>query len=1033
MNVDTTHSGPPLPSPLFGREEDVASARALLARHTTRALTLIGPPGVGKTRLALAILEQDEHGAFADLAPLVEPAQLLPQIARVLGISLDPKDDTLRSIASRLRGRRFLLVLDNFEHLLAARGVVADLLASCSDLKVLLTSRVALGVSWEQRLAVRPLPVPDLSAQPTTDSLLASPAVALFIERARAVRPDLRLDESTLRAVAELCARLDGLPLAIELAAARANALSPREILERLGPRLDMLQAGPADFPERHRSLRAAITWSYELLSPQERSLFRRLAVFTGGATLAAIEAVCGEQGAGVLDALAGLIDKSLVYRQDSRGETRFSMLDTVREYALERLREAGEEESAVAARTRYFLPLAEQAAPELRGPDQIRWLDRLTADHDNLRAVLRDAIARRDAEVALRLAGSLWQFWVTRGHVREGLEWLETALALEGGSEAFRAQALYAAGNLAYVRSQYARARQLHEAAMQAHEALGDGAGVARSMTSLGLTADAQGDYPTARRWHEKSLALHQQMGSEAGIASCLHNLALVALEQEQSELARQELEESLAIWQRIGNVGYEAVTLVELGRMHLHFGDLERADELVQRGLAINEHINAPERIAYCLIVLGTLAYHQGDLDRAAAALERSLALSRDIEYLGNAAYALQRLALVALERGDEEDARRFLVEALSTFRESGEADGVRSTLLVFAALLASAHPERSARLLGTVDAMGERLGASLLRVLQRVRDRVAAGLVGRLGEKAFGRLLAEGRSLSADDAIRLALDPGAVPEPGTAEVVAPAAVRVRLLGRFQLERDGCAIADNAWGRPQALALLQYLLLQRNRAVPVDELVEAFWPEAPSVEKTALYTRLSQLRRGLQQIGGTLRHERGGYRLDLPPETWVDIDAFEQALAAADRAAGSGNSEQPVTHLQEALSVYEGDLLAESPYSEWAALRRDALRQKFLEAALRLAAIHEQAGDAEKALALYRRVLLSEPSREEAHRGLMRVYARTGRGDLALRQYLECVEALRRDLDAAPSIETELLHNAIRERRTESPPLGP
>jgi predicted ATPase len=662
------------------------------------------------------------------------------------------------------------------------------------------------------------------------------------------VRPDLPQEEATLRAIAELCARLDGLPLAIELAAARANALSPREIVERLGPRLDMLQAGPADFPERHRSLRAAMTWSYELLSPQERSLFRRLAVFTGGATLAAIEVVCGEQQTGVLDALAGLIDKSLVYRQDSTSETRFSMLDTVREYALERLRDAGEEEMAVAARTRYFLPLAEQAVPALRGPDQIRWLDRLTADHDNLRAVLRDAIARLDAEVALRLASSLWQFWVTRGHIGEGLEWLEAALALVGGSMAFRAQALYAAGNLAYLRSRHARATQIHEAAMQAHEALGDGAGVARSMTSLGLIANAQGDYPTARRWLEKGLALYRESGHEAGVGSCLHNLAVVALVQEQSELARQELEESLAIWQRVGNVANEAAALLELGRLHLYFGDLERADELVHRSLAIHEQINAPDRIAYCLNVLGTLAYHQGDLDRAGAALERSLALSRDTGNLENAAYALQRLALVALERGDEEDARRFLVEALSTFREAGEPDGVRTTLLVFAALLATAHPERSARLLGTVDAMGERLGASLLRVLQRVRDRVATGLVGRLGEKAFGRSLAAGRSLSADDAIRLALDEEPAPESWTAQIIAPAGARVRLLSRFQVEREGYAISDSAWGRPQAVALLQYLLLQRNRAVPVDELVEAFWPEAPSVEKDgALYSPLA------------------------------------------------------------------------------------------------------------------------------------------------------------------------------------------
>jgi DNA-binding SARP family transcriptional activator len=305
---------------------------------------------------------------------------------------------------------------------------------------------------------------------------------------------------------------------------------------------------------------------------------------------------------------------------------------------------------------------------------------------------------------------------------------------------------------------------------------------------------------------------------------------------------------------------------------------------------------------------------------------------------------------------------------------------------------------------------------------------RTRLAA----RIGDHRLAYLLAVGRAIDAHRPLEPAISEALENVPAAAAVTSAASLRVHLLGRFRILKGHDEAAKTLWGRPQALAILEYLLLHRNRAVPVDELVEAFWPEAPSVENTALYTRLSQLRRGLQQIGGALRRESNGYRLDLPQECWLDIDAFEQALAAAARAAGSGDIERAAADLEEALSLYEGDLLGESPYSEWAALRRDALRQKFLEAAVRLAAIRERTRNPEKALALYAQVLASEPFREEAHRGLMRLYAHTGRRDLALRQYRECVEALRRELDAGPSIETELLREAIREGRTESPSLG-
>jgi non-specific serine/threonine protein kinase len=953
-----------LPAPrttFIGRTEEVAALVALLATPGVRLVTLTGAPGIGKTRLALEVARQlaprlPGGVAFVDLAPLTDPAQVLPAVAQALGVRDLPGQDLLETVPAALGERETLLLLDNFEQVLPAAGTVARLLDLGAGLAVLVTSRAPLRVGGEREFPVPPLGLPGAG---TAEERLAAPAVALFLDRARAVRPDFVAAESVAEVVAELCVRLDGLPLAIELAAARVRHLPPPMILRRLGSRLDLLVGG-RDAPPRHATLRHAIGWSYELLAPEERALFRRLAVFAGGCTLEAVRAVVAEEAEerGLLDDLAALVDNSLVQQEPlDDGEARFRMLETVRQFALEQLQATGEADAIARRHAAYYATLAEMAERALTGPEQAVWLERLEREHDNLRGALGYRLGTGEAEAALALAATLGRFWERHGYALEGLDWLRRAIeAAPDAAPALRARALNAAGNL----------------------------------------SRSRGDYPTALTCYERTLALRREAGDERGVAMALNNLGVVAKDQGDYARARAYLEESLVLKRRLGE----------------------------QRGVAVT------------LNNLGLVAKTQGDLATAEAALAEGLDHFRDLGDAWGQALTLNNMGALAAAAGDYERALALHKTSLASWRAMGEKWGVAESLEGLArAAAALGAPVAAVRLLAAAHRLRQETGFPLPPDERSGVEQLMAGLRETLRPATFAEAWAAGEAWSYEQALDAALT--FQPTLAAPEAVPAGAVRVYLFGRFRLVVDGAEVPESTWKRPQALALFQYLMLQRHRYVPAEELVEVFWPQAGAVEATALYTTLSRIRRALRAIGAgpriVLVREHAGYRLRLDPSVWVDLDAFTRSLATLGgpgHDGGSGDPDEDIGMLRAVLALYEDDLLP-AVTEPWCLEEREALRRRYVEGALRLGSLLEERGDGEAAVPVYAQVVQREPLLEAGHRGLMRCYARLGRRDLALRQYQVCVEALMHDLGVAPEQETEALFQAI--ARDQPVRLGP
>ncbi len=649
---------PELLTSFVGRERELAEIKQHLP--TLRLLTLTGMGGIGKTRLAhqaaAEMLDAYRDGVwFVDLAPLVDPALVPSAAAQVLQVKEAPAQSLLDALCNHLRTRETLVILDNCEQVLdGCARLIAALLRETTQVTVIATSREPLHLPGERAYPLGSLPLADPKAD--ARSIARSDAVQLFVERARQQRPRFDLQEERARAVAEICVRLDGIPLALELAAARVAVLPVEEIVRLLDQRFRLLTSGSRELP-RHQTLRAMIDWSYELLDEAEKVLFARLAVFAGGWTLKAASEVCSGEAIAkddVVYVLIGLIEQSLVVA-DEDGD-RYRMLETVREYAQERLKEHGIGDVVRERHRDYFLALAEETGPKLRGAEQVMWLNRLGKEHDNFRAALEWSLDKPDSGAGLRLCTALQQFWFTRGYLSEGRAWCARALGKSGREErtSERANALNAAGRLACYQADYPAAKLLHQESLQIARELGDRRSIAAALGNLGNVLIEEGDNSAARALYEECLAIMRELGDPRDIAGALNNLGNVTNEQCDFASARALYEECLAIAQELGDRTGIGIVLHNLGAVAYAQGDFRAAREFLGRSLAIRRELDERWGIASSLINLGEVACTQGDIASARALYQEGLAISCALDDRRQIAYSLEGMAALVAALG-------------------------------------------------------------------------------------------------------------------------------------------------------------------------------------------------------------------------------------------------------------------------------------------------------------------------------------------------------------------------------------------
>ncbi|MFN2566491.1 MAG: protein kinase, partial [Gemmatimonadaceae bacterium] len=755
---------PPASDSLIGREQALAGAVALLTRSDVRLVTFTGAGGSGKTQLALHVAAQaaahfPDGVGFVDLSPLRDPTLVLPAIAHALGVREQPQRSTLDAVVAHFGARRYLLVLDNVEQVVDAAPDVARLLACCARLSVAVTSRVRLRIRGEHEFFVAPLAVPDLAVAASGEpraGLRNVPAVELFVRRALEARSDLPLDDATLRDVAQICVRLDGLPLAIELAAARVRVLSPAAILARLDHRLELLTGGARDLPERHRSLRGAIAGSDELLAPRERRAWHRLAVFSGGCGLDAAAAVLGESETDTLDIVGSLADASLVRTvRDPVTDTRITMLETIREYALEHLLQVGDERTARDRHRDFFLSLAERLATELTGDAQAGALARLDADRDNLRAAL-DHAQRTDPAALARLALALWRYWLVRGQWTSGREWLHRAIALAGTSvpPAMLAEVLNAAGSLAQNQGDYATAFESLERALALWRRLRARDGEARTLTSMGWLAWRQCRYADARRLSMEGLSLHRTLADERGAAQALNNLGWIAIFEGRYVEAEHSLTECLVIRRRLADRRNIAFALSALGWAVSRQGDTSRARPLIDEALTLFREIGEKQLYGATVRVAAEVALGEDRAADARTMLEStSVPIFRDIGDRWGLAWALGVLgdALVIEQRLEEASAAYD--EALAIWRALEDCYGLASSYARAAVLAAACGElERTAALSAAADELLGEIGGALGPTQRRAYDAAVAKARDLLGEERFAALRAAASGVGA-----------------------------------------------------------------------------------------------------------------------------------------------------------------------------------------------------------------------------------------------------------------------------------------
>ncbi len=977
-------------TPLVGRDAELGEVTRALAG--SRMLTLTGPGGAGKTRLALAAasaLAAGSEVAWIELGPVEDPAIVGSAVASRLGVpqtpGLDPAGAITAHVLAQFADQRLLVVLDNCEHLAGAVAELTEqLLIECPALSVLATSREPLGVEGERSWPVPPLDGAD--------------AVRLFEDRARLVAPSFDLTDANRGEVAEICDKLDRLPLAIELAAARMRILSVRQLSERLGDVFGVLTGGARSAPARHQALRATLDWSHDLLAADERAVFRRLAVFSGGFTLAAAEQVAGFGDiapAAVLDLLAKLADKSLL-RVDTE---RYHLLATIHEYARERLAASDEADQARRAHLAHYAGFAEEAGPRVdraAAADLEGELDRIDLERSNLRAASEFARKSADAVGALRIAGQLGRYAYLRGHYQEIRQWMD--LAVTAGStapEGLRARALLGSGRLAYLLCDYGPAVRRLDAALLLYRSRSDASGIAACLQALGSVAREQGRYARSAQLHSEARELARACGDERAEAAARNYLGFVSWLQGDFALATTECTAALAMFRVLGDV----------------------------------------EGTAWSLISLGVVARCQGDAASAQALLRESLGLSESIGFREGIAWSLEQLGLLELARGGDDPPRpsapagEMLRRSFETHRELRDRWRMSSLLEDLAAMALAdtgsrVAATRAASMLGAARALREAIGTVIAPCERPFRDAAVAKARAALGEDAFDEAWRRGLT-APDPAALLEPDPPArrpvalvpaQPGPGERAGEAGTRLRVRALGTAAVELGDVALTAADWGYAKPRELL--FLLVTSPPLTREQVGAALWPDLTHRQLgNALHTALRELRRAIGDPGLVV-YSGGRYSFDRTRGHDCDVDTFEEALASASRARPAGAA---LPDLQRAIAAYGGDFLAGMPAGEWANARRDELRRRFESALLAAGRLQAKEGRYQAAVTAFRRAIEHEPLNESAHRELMTCWEHMGETARAVRHYEELVTLLREQVGVPPAAETTQLYRRL------------
>jgi len=962
-----------------GRVSEVAALTRRL--DEARLVTLVGPGGSGKTRLAHAVCDRLRAGrqrlSWVELAELDDPALLAPTVATAVGVT-----DALNLAPDRALVRHFqdhpaLLVLDNCEHLIdAVAGLVGRLLRACPGLRVLATSREPLAVAGETTWAVGGLSLPAAGAAVSAGDLGGSEAVQLFVDRARLVHPTFDVTDRNAETIAQLCRWLDGMPLALELAAARLRVLPLRQVVDRLDDAFSLLVTSVRDASPRHQTMRATLDWSYDLLSPRERALLATLSVFRGGFTAQAAEAVAAPADRDrAFGLLTRLVEKSLVQLHSEGDDERYRLLDVVRQYAEQRLGPGGR--SAAGRHAAWYLEVAERADALLATDDQALWLDRLHRDQDNLRAALAWA-RRHDPPLGVRLAAALGRYCRVRGNYAEGREWLLAAVAAidDGTPPAIHAKALLGLGMLEFLLCEYDRAAARLRQALDLYDPAEEPRVVASALQVLGSIAREQGKYAAARARHEECLASWRRLDDPAGIARSLKSLGFTA-------------------W-------LEA--------------DYPRAHRLSSEALRRFRDLGDGEGIVGALVDLGATTYRQGDHARARLLLQESLTLSERLGSREGTAWSMEQLGLLAAADADHPAAVRLLRGSLVAHYELGDRCRTASVLEELAGELALGPDARTAaRLFAAATELRTAIGSPVPPCDRDDHERRRRAIEAAGGPAVVETAAVAGQAMPFDQAVAEAV--AAADEllrvPARTAPATPLGLRVHALGRARVEVAGRVLTSEDWtyGKPRELF---YHLLTRPGATKA-EVGLALWPDASAKElRNSFHTGMKHLRRALGDQRW-VRFVDGGYLIDRMDGFWYDVDDFE---GAAEQALAAGT----IAVLDGAAGRYPGDFLVDLAVGGWADARREGLRRRYEQVMLTLGHLQGQDRRYGEAAETFARLVAHDPFLEAAHRGLMRCHVALGNRARAIRQYQELVELLGTGIGTSPAPETTALYQKLR-----------